>query len=337
MNIIEGLRYNYVILGSSWDLYKQSYSDVIENSNVRYITDDVIKKLIARNPLYHFQFSKINNYLSLPLKGIWNSCYFQNDFNDDKPICFILFERWARLNHTTGFTSYLRKKYKGCKIIFFLQDLFVKQKKDFSNQPFDVDEEKEYYDLIVSFDQNECNQFGFDYHSLVFSDYKGKIEDMPISDIYFLGQAKDRLKEIIKAYEILNDIGLNVDMYLTGVATKDQVYSDKIKYIKSMPYQENIQHVLHSKCLLEIMQKNGHGYTQRVVEAVVLNKKILTNNPEIEKAPFYNSNYISQFASVNELDFEFLMNLKKNSQVEYSYKEKLSPVSFLRYIDKKIQ
>lgn len=34
------------------------------------------------------------------------------------------------------------------------------------------------------------------------------------------------------------------------------------------------------------MQQNGTGYTQRMCEAVALDKKIITNNSKINEAPF---------------------------------------------------
>lgn len=55
---------------------------------------------------------------------------------------------------------------------------------------------------------------------------------------------------------------------------------------KFMTYQENIQHTLHTRCLLEIMQQGGLGYTQRVMEAICEGKKLLTNNSTIKEAPF---------------------------------------------------
>ena len=337
MKTLEGLKYNYVILSSNWDLYKQSYYDVFDKTNVRYITDSVIRNLIDTNPLYHVHFSKINSTINLPFKSIWNSLYFKNDFDDEKPICFILFEGWAKLNHSINLTSYLRKKYKDCKIVFFLQDLFIKQKKDFSNVPLDAEEEKRIYDLIVSFDQNESTIYGFEYHPLVFSDYQGEIKDMPTSDIYFLGQAKNRLNEILETFEILSEYNLIIDMYIVGVKPEDQIYKDKIKYIKAMSYQDNLQHVIHTKCLLEIMQKNGFGFTQRVVEAVVLNKKLLTNNPTVNDAPFFRKDYISQFSSPSSIDREFVKQIRSSSKINYSYKEELSPINFLRFVDKKIR
>ena len=38
------MEYNYVIFGSDWDLYKQSYSDIYNQDNVRYIAGHVDNK-----------------------------------------------------------------------------------------------------------------------------------------------------------------------------------------------------------------------------------------------------------------------------------------------------
>jgi len=51
------------------------------------------------------------------------------------------------------------------------------------------------------------------------------------------------------------------------------VYLDKF-----MPYEENLEYIKRSKCLLEIMQEGGNGYILRTCEAVAYNKKIITNN-----------------------------------------------------------
>lgn len=54
------MEYNYVIFGSDWDLYKQSYSDIYNQDNVRYIAGHVdnkkglekmLCKLLFRGPL----------------------------------------------------------------------------------------------------------------------------------------------------------------------------------------------------------------------------------------------------------------------------------------------
>lgn len=156
---------------------------------------------------------------------------------------------------------------------------------------------------------------------------------MQETDIYFLGYAKNRFSKIISVYEKLRSAGLKCDFYIVGVDKKKQVYTDEIKYNQRLDYAQNLQHVIHSKCLLEVMQKDGLGYTQRVVEILGLNKKLLTDNPNIINEEFYNSKYISRFNSVDDIDLNFISNIKNNEDINYNYKGKLSPKYLLEFIE----
>lgn len=287
-----------------------------------------IKKILFR---LHFS-SKINRYIKLPFKNRWSGSFFHNNFKDDKPICFFFFSVLV-CYEDIHLVEYLRKKYPNCKCVWFLQDLFDLQRTATDRKPFNVEEKKKLFDLIVSFDHKDCEKYGFIYHPLVFSSYKGVIEDMPETDIYFLGQAKNRLSQILSVYEKLREVNLKCDFYITGVEEKDQAYSNEIVYNQRLNYSQNLQHVLHTKCLLEVMQKNGYGYTQRVVETLGLNKKLLTNNPSIKSAPFYDPKYISTFNSSDDINLDFLERIKDKEIFDYHYKEKISPKSFLEFIE----
>ena len=58
------MEYNYVIFGSDWDLYKQSYSDIYNQDNVRYIAGHVDNKKGLEKMLCKLHFSAAL-YLSL--------------------------------------------------------------------------------------------------------------------------------------------------------------------------------------------------------------------------------------------------------------------------------
>lgn len=125
--------------------------------------------------------------------------------------------------------------------------------------------------------------------------FRSKLESGRKKDLYFLGATKNRFTEIIEAYESCTQNGLKCDFNLVGVPGKQQVYKDDIHYIKSMPYRENLSRASRSKCLLEILQKNAKGYTPRMWEAILLGKKIMTNNPTVRYSPFYDERYVSIF------------------------------------------
>lgn len=314
-------QYNYVIFGSSWDLYLQAYSDIIGLEGVEYISD----RVVSSNWIRRFHIGRVNKIINLPFKSIWNSFFFKNKFKDDKPICFIFTSVWPKIAEQTHLIDYLRHCYNKSKCVLFLQDLYRFVKVDYTK-----------YDLALSFDHGDSNKYGFTYHPLVFSAYNASIVNLPKSDIYFLGKAKNRLTELIKVYEILKQEGLIIDFNIVGVNKEDQLYADEINYIKMIPYEDNLKHIMKCKCVLEIMQQDGLGYTQRTVECVGMNKKLLTNNRMIDKAPFYSPNYISQFSSYENIDKSFLYRLKTEEDVNYNYKDNLSPIELLSFIESRL-
>ena len=267
-------KYNYVILGSDWDLYKFSYSDLYQFNNVQYIPGPYPPINSLKGLLYRIHFNPtINRLVKLPFKTAWNDSYFKHRFPVSKPFCFIVFMNWIKQD--VGITTYLREKFPNAKLVCILQDLA-------STHPFYCNNLKKQFDLVLSFDPGDCATYGFIYHPLVYSSYHGKIKKMPYSDVYMLAKAKNRLNDIFKIYTILKDNNLKPNLLLAGVDIQDQKYKDEITYLnKSIPYEENLQYIFHTHCILEVMQKNGIGFTQRACEAVCLGKKLLTNNPHI--------------------------------------------------------
>lgn len=94
-------------------------------------------------------------------------------------------------------------------------------------------------------------------------------------DFYFLGRIKNRGDEINDVKEKLQDYH-NLFL-LVGTCSKDVI-----------TYFENVENVKHSRCLIEINQKNQEGLTIRALEALFFDKKLLTNNDSIKNAAFYN-------------------------------------------------
>jgi hypothetical protein len=84
------------------------------------------------------------------------------------------------------------------------------------------------------------------------------------------------------------------------------------------------------------MQQGGHGYTQRMSEAIAYDKKILTNNREVEGAPFYNDKYISIYSDIKDIDISFLRD-SSDISVDYGFKDQLSPKKLLSFIEQKIK
>lgn len=322
------MEYKYVVGGSENDYYEAAYADVKRDPEAVY--DDTLIPFKSRivNFLYNHHFGvRINAIIDLPGKGIWNRFYLKNDFSRDDNICFVLFTRYLPLVRY-GLLRYLRKHYPNCRIVLFYQDLAAKVK------GMDPSTVLDHFDLVLSFDQDDCKKYGWEYYPLVYSrvDVPDNPE-IPRSDVYFVGKAKDRLADILKAYEQLRNRGYTCDFHIVGVPEEQRRYTDEIDYCDLLPYQENLQRIAKTNCMLEIMQKGGRGYTLRYCEAITYGKKLLTDNPEVSNAPFYNKDFISVFTDPEHMDLTLLNTI---GDVDYQYADNVSPMRMLKFIDDKL-
>lgn len=331
------LDYNFVILGSPWELYLSAYSDIINLPDVIYVPEPQIPAALRLLYKIHLH-PKINGIVNIPGKTLWNRLLFDVQFSDnEKPICFILFSDWYCRN--TDLIKFIRNKYKDSKIVIMFQDLIGLKHMYYSNEPINIDKLKSEVDLVISFDFNDARKYNIEYHNIPYSKSLDSSSNKPVEyDIYFLGQAKNRLSEILDTYFILNNYHLKLNFILAGVPKKQRKALDGITYVENgaVSYKENLNHIQNSRCILEIMQKNGTGYTIRTLEALAYGKKLLTNNQYILKAPFYNPGYISYFSSPDKINKDFLDNLSVKPDIDDKFITDLSPIKLLEFIEKKL-
>ena len=321
--------YNFVFFSTPSDFYDIAYKDIKHLQNVRYIRNILEPKNVFLKFCFKFHFyfqykKKIYN----PLKSIWNKYLFNDDFNDGNPICFIFNERMLYLDNYC-FVDYLKEAYPNAKFVCYLQDLI----NTINNVNIEVIVNK--FDLSISYDKGDANKYGLFYYPTPYSFHQSKMSnDIKQSDVFFVGRAKNRLNEILAIYVKLKEKGLSCDFNIIGVEPKDQLYAGDIHYNTLMTYEENLQHVMKTKCLLEIMQQGASGYTFRTWEAIMYDKLLLTDNIYIEQAPFYQSQYIKIYNDSSDLDVSFISDFVK--KIDYEYKDMLSPKFLLDYIETKI-
>lgn len=319
------MKYNYVILGSCEDYYKIAYAQLDNFPGVKCVMDYIdSSSRILKNIFRLHNSIKLNNIIQLPFRCIWYPYIFKDEFKDNKPLCIILFARNSLFSFK--YIRYLRSNFKECKIVVFWQDLV---KTDIRHDIIKINDK---VDLAFTFDQSDAKKYGMIYHPSVYSPYDcDESISLPQSDVFFLGKAKDRLDVIIKSFEKFRDNGLKCDFFITGVNSNDRIYNDEINYCDRLPYLENIRHVKATKCILEIMQGDASGYTFRMSEAIMYDKRIITNNREIVNSDFFDPRFIQQFKEPENIDVAFV---KSNDAVFYPQKENILPSKFLEIIDK---
>lgn len=330
-------KYNYIVLGSDWSLYLNAYADIINLPNVKYYKKPIENKFLSI--LYRIHTNTyINNLIPIPFKRIWNYFYYNTSFQEKKPLCFILFPLWYYMNN--GIIEHIRKHYPTAKIVIIFQDLIKTMRMKYTNLPIDIDKLKSETDMVISFDFGDAKSYGITYHHIPYSSPKFNLlpDKQYESDVYFIGQAKDRLDEIMEVYHHLKSFGLKLNFILSRVPLDKQDQYEGITYLndKQLSYEENLKNIVNTKCLLEIMQHGGTGYTIRTLEAISYDKKLITNNRMIKQAPFYNQDYISCLSKNNSIDPIFIQNLKSTDPVDYQWKKNISPIELLDFIESRI-
>lgn len=325
------MKYNYVFFDAGSIKNRKNNTD-----DYYYIcTEDLRHEdgiLVVSYPLdwapYFFHKAHIaHQRLGFPFQEIWYPFYFKNSFKDNKPICFIVYGYYIR----PRYLRYLRKKYPDCKIVKIHRDLIDKWRK--RNPDYTDNDLCSFFDLTLTYDKNESIIYDIPY----FSEIESKIdididENMISSDLFFAGNAKDRLPALLDICRQASKMGIKCDFFLTGVDAGDRELLEGITYSNhGMSYREMLKRTLSSRCILEINQGGAVGYTSRFLEAVIYGKKLITNNMTIKASPFFRTGNIQCFEHVSEIDYGFI--IQNDDIVDYRYNNEFSPVHLIKQIE----
>lgn len=161
------------------------------------------------------------------------------------------------------------------------------------------------YSQVFSFEEKDCKNYGFRFLPNFYSSYfsnkvfqKEKIEKT--KDIFFMGiYRKDRyeLKEKIEKLNLNTDILLyhnRISYYLKKFFKYSEykgIKSSKLVFLK-MDRKEIYQRILQAEVLLDNSEIGQEGLTQRILDSLVLKKKVITTNSNVTTYDFYNPNNI---------------------------------------------
>lgn len=273
-------------------------------------------------------FSYVNSnefFLKTIRKTSSNSIYRKYiDVNYDSTKKYVFFFDGKYSWCSKQFRNYLKDRYPGCSIIFHLGDLLSTHKN------IKIDEIKDFSDLVVTYDHNDADRNGLTYHTDPFSRIPTKLLNgiNGKCNLIFYGYAKDRSKTLLLIYDRMKENGLKCDFGIPDLTEEECSTRPELANCHFTPYMEYLGKVQNSDCILEIIQGGSRGCTFRTWEAVVYNKKLITNNQSIKEEKFYNPDYIQVIDSYDSIDFDWL---KKKVNVDYGYADKLSPKSCFEY------
>lgn len=334
------MKYKYVFFDSG-----ELNNGVVDTSNYYYVctldlrnTEGV--KVISyptegHSSLYHKLFvgslmlSKKWPLFSFAARLFYPS-YFSDEYGKDgNNLCVVVYGYYI----TPDYLRYIKKKYSKAKIVKIHRDSYEIWRR--KNSLFSDNDMKELFDLQLSYDIGDSIK----YKMIHFDEIESKVDiskslNYPLYDVFFAGAAKDRLPFLIRIYDHLEKMGIRPYFYITNVRKQDQIIRSGITYSeRNMKYSDMLYKTVNAKVVLEVNQGCVDGFTSRFLEAVLYNKKLLTNNIAVKNNKYYNEEYINVFSDPEDIDASFILQDKK---IDYHYNNEFSPVHLINLIDKSL-
>lgn len=259
------------------------------------------------------------------IKKLFFPFFFDKKFLSGKPLCFLLIGG-GKLS--ASYLKYLKKTYPNCRIVCFYRDLMKVCEKISPEMVYNKD-----VDINMSFDNGEAKKYGMafcpEYSSLV--DLTG-FDKYPSCDVFFCGQAKDRFESLVDYFRYLTGKGLICHFFITKVPKEKQIAAEGLYYSIGMTYKEMLCRSKNAKCLLDINQKEAFGgYTSRFYEAIMYNRKLISDNPITKDSSFYNQNDVIYVTKPEDITDEYISNL--DSTVNYHYNGEYSPLRMIETVE----
>lgn len=303
---------------------KKIYILGVTSSYFKDLKKNYIKKnlfIIFFNELFIFSkiLMKIHFKLKLPYFGIWaNKKLKSYKLENNEKNILILFD--SRYNYFS--LKEIRKAYPNIKIVFWFWNKIQKI--------YDIDLIKSYTDYIYTFDYEDSKKYKIRYREAFY--WRKNIQTQNEKyDICYIGNVKSfkRLEELERLYKELNEKQMKSFFYVVDTTNKFKSNNIEIKK-EYLDYSKYLEIISNSRAILEIVENNQIGFTLRTLESLFFNKKLLTNNKEIEKYDFFKKENIQILNSKKDIDFNFFK--LDNTIVPYKIKDKYYIDNWLKEI-----
>ena len=296
--------------------------------DVYYVAEPLGNKVLNYARKVHTSI-RLSRKAELPLKQIWYRKSLCNVMGDGKTVFFMLD---AAVHIGKKNLRYLKKKYKESKFVLILLDSVNAHSWIIQYGKHYIDSFE--WDLVLSYDEADCAERGFSYLG---KNYYSRIETHgdagENTDLYYIGQIKNeptRMRLLEAIYKLSVDNQVRCCFKISGIDKKSAA-AEGIRVMDSyMPYKDVVSEIQSANCILELVQPGQKSQTVRYMEAVCYNRKLLTNNRNIEELPFYNEKYMKFFGTAEDIDFDWV---KEETDVDYGYNNEFSPVKIPELAD----
>ena len=299
------------------------FKDLCEVPNInKYIISTPANRFLSLGYKLHTN-KQIGKYLWLPCRDLWF------DYQEIERLLptngYLMINSMAMSLPTMEFWKRLKHNNPTAKFALILVDSMHGQSKHMIEVKKRIKEFS--WDLILSYDQNDCFEYGYQYIGFsYYSCYNNIIPSDRESDLYYISSLKGREKILREINKACSDNGVDHLFKLYSIWKKVD-YCEMLR--KPLPYAKVLADVLATNCILEILPEGQKAQSLRYLEALCYNKKLLSNNPDLKNIPFYDARYMRSFAHIEDIDWEWV---RRKEEVNYENRPDISSVALLNYL-----
>ena len=313
------------------DMYKILFYDALKLDNVYFIDKYLNTSSSTVKKFYNILYSnKVNKILKYRFESIISCSYMIDNYlteNTEEDIFVIFMNASLQKFYTYRKLLSLKNKYSNLKLIlFFLDPLFATQSRNALALA-----KTGIFDGIYSFDKNEANANSFKYWNTPYSKLCFS-ENISLGDVYFCGSLKGREKILNDCANVFKNNNIKFGYDIFGKTYSLKKLSNRVIECNNMglkKYSQVIKITQQYDCILDIVQEGQQGLSLRPYEAVLYNKKLITNNPEIFNFQYYSPQFMLYFEDASKISTDWL---NSNIKVDYNYEGEFSPINFLNEI-----
>lgn len=311
------------------DLAKAMWGGIEEHPDGHYI-DGVFanaKNFKLKNKLVYWAKShKFSGIINALLQMIVVGFYSLSKVNYDRDINYIILSDTRVVSYPREYFIYLAKKYNLRYVLVYLNPEVTATE--------DIKEFEKIAYKVFSYSKSDCEKNGYERIYQIYSytqdDFKDTNKNIE-NDVFYWGSANDRIDILVDCYEKfkLNNLNVNMGIMLDKDTFSETRYNEEIVYNKKISYNDMLVYDSKANCILEVVNSRQDGITMRTMEAVALNKKLLTNNVRVKECPFYDDRYIKIFDTPDDIDTEWIC---QQTLVDYNYSGECLPMHLLERI-----
>lgn len=316
----------FLIVDDEHELYKVMMADLFHQTE--YDVEEIPRMKLP--PIFQKLYDLHYTYrMDIPFKSIWNHFYALHKYPfDNNETYIVLFMNGSFRKHfDRQYLVRVKRKHPNVRFALLLFDhsSYFSAKRCMKM--------RDIFDHVFSFDDGDCKQYNMEKFYTCFSVSQNLHHDESMKNMaYFVGSGIGRLDLLKRVFTKISSQVPDCKFYITEVPQEHMTQIPGVLYNTPISFAQEMQMAYNTNCIVEIVKYNQKGISLRVCEAILFNKKLLTNNHNIKNLPFYDSRYMSIFTDEKDLDINFI---QAEMKVQYDYHGEFSPVRVLDRIMEK--